>query len=48
MQYTIQELLLGDALMILIYALAIGSLLYYYKKLEYGYLKPFCPHCGIS
>lgn len=39
MQYTTQQLLIGDALMILIYALAIGSLLYYHKKLEYTYLK---------
>jgi len=50
MQYTIQELVLGDALMILIYALAIGSLLYYYKKLEYGYLKlgAFALFFGLS
>ncbi len=39
MQYTTQELLIGDALMTCVYALAIGSLLYYHKKLEYGYLK---------
>ena len=34
-----RDLIFGDVLMTFIYALAIGSLLYYHKKLEYGYLK---------